>query len=314
MKKLLGLLLAVAMVLTLVTVAPSFADPLEYFNVDWIESTDGSGNRINLLTGAHAGAPGSAGAKGAMFGELSDDVAAGAQYIHFIGWYMPLVELADVGVSIDGADPVYGGFITSEDGLFTALAGFDNVSYVRRINFYYPIEEGSHTFDLVAKFTNGTTKVIYNAYYNNGGNIALNKPVYSALSTVPAGGASFNSNNEFWNLNYINDGSATLFVGTAEPLGWYAASATPDVECAVTIDLQGQYAVSRVNLLAMGFNNAAFPNTYRVLASADGVNWQDIGGEEGVVANFFDKIATYDTDVTARYGRSSGITENIFAG
>ncbi|MCR5056920.1 MAG: discoidin domain-containing protein [Clostridia bacterium] len=303
MKKLLGLLLAVALVVSLVTVAPSFADPSELLNVDWIETTDGSGNRINLLTGAHGGIPGSAAMKGAMFGELSDDVAAGAQYIHFIGWYMPLAELADVGVSIDGADPVYGGFMTSEDGLFTALAANDNVSYVRRINFYYPIQEGSHTFDLVAKFTNDSTKIIYSGYYSNGGNVALNKPVYATLSTVPAGGACFHSDNGFWNISFINDGSATLFTGATEPLGWYAASATADVDCTVTIDLQGQYDVTRVNLLAMGFNNAAFPNTYRVLASADGVNWQDIGGEEGVAANFFDKIATYDTNVTARYIR-----------
>ena len=291
------------MVLTLVTVAPSFADPIEWINIDWIESTDGGGTRINLLTGAVGGAPGGAGTKGSMFGELSDDVAAGAQYIHFIGWYMPLAELADVGVSIDGADPVYGGYMTYEQALVDSLAAFDNVAYVRRVNFYYPIEEGSHTLELVAKFTDETTKVIYNAYYNNGGNVALNKPVYSTISTVPEGGACFNSNNEFWNINYINDGSATLFVNTVEPLGWYASSATPDVESTVTIDLQGQYDVTRVNLLAMGFNNAAFPNTYRVLASADGVNWQDIGGEEGIAANFFDKIATYATDVTARYIR-----------
>ncbi len=302
MKRLLGIVLALAMLLTLVSVVPSFADPVEWVNIDWIDSTDGSGNQINLLTGAKGGQYGVApDIAGAMLGELSDDVAAGAQFIHFIGWYMPLKELADVGVSIDGGELVYGGYMVEEQGLYEALASFDNVGYVRRINFYYPIQEGSHTLDVVAKFADDSEKTIFSTYYTNGGNIALNKPVYSSISTVPAGGACFNSNNEFWNINYINDGSATLFVGTSEPLGWYAASATPDVESRIIIDLEGQYAVNRVELLSMGFNNSAFPNTYQVLASADGITWYKIGQEEGVAANFFTKRSSFAADVTARY-------------
>ena len=308
MKKVLSFVLVIALVLSLVIAVPSFADAVEFINVDWIESTDGSGTRINLLTGAFGGAPNGAGTKGAMFGDLTDDVEAGAQYIHFIGWYMPLAALADVGVSIDGGSPVYGGYMTEEQGLYTALAAYDNVVYVRRINFYYPIEDGSHTLELVAKFTDDSTKVIFNGYYTNGGNVALGKPVYSTIS----GTGAFNSNNVYWNINYINDGSAKLFDGkTNEPLGWYAASAVPDVESTVTIDLQGQYAISRIVLQAMGFNNTGFPNTYRVLVSADGINWKDVGGEAGVVANFYDKLSTYQPDVTARYVRIYSTVFNL---
>ena len=57
MKKVLSFVLVIALVLSLVIAVPSFAAGTEWFNIDWIDSTDGSGNRINLLTDAVGGPP-----------------------------------------------------------------------------------------------------------------------------------------------------------------------------------------------------------------------------------------------------------------
>ena len=303
MKKLLGIILAVALVMSMVTIVPGYAVATEYINVDWISCYDSTPELLAALAGAHAYGDFGTLVHGAMLGNLKA-IAPTASILQFVGWYMPLKEMTDVGVRIDGGDVICDGYATYAQDLFDALAGFENSPYVMRIVANLPVLEGNHLVELVALFADETSKVIYQMYYTNDDDVALGKPAYCTLDTVPSGGGALVSNNGFWNPLFINDGTATLFTGAETPLGWYVSTTTEDMDARIYIDLEGVYKIDSIVLESMGFNNIAWPNTYSVKVSLDGLEWTTVGGESGTTANLFGKYAEYDlskSEVTAQY-------------
>jgi len=297
--------LAIALVLSLVTIVPSFADAYEILNIDWVNTCLPDLNDISYCVPAGAYID-FADAPRVFLGNLSGDVAKGAAIIQFVAWYMPKKGLADVGIRIDGGDVDYDGYATVINDLTAAVAGmgYSNAENVMRIIIETPIiTEGTHKIEVVAKHTDDTTKVIYEIYYTDSDSVAIGKPVFTFLETVPAGGGKLTSDNVYWNPKFINDGVAPIFEGSEVPLGWYASTTTSDVDSKVYIDLQGIYDIDLVTLDAMGFNNIAFPNTYKIYTSVDGITWTELGGEAGIesVPASFAKDSVFEGKGNARY-------------
>ncbi|MCR5693501.1 MAG: discoidin domain-containing protein [Clostridia bacterium] len=309
MKRVLGIVLALAMLISLVSVVPSFAAAFEVLNIDWFKSLDGEGAEIDTLQGAAAFTdldvnPDHFG----TLGGLADDIDAGAVWIQFVGWYLPLTDCSDVGYRVDGGDAVYDGFAVSQPQLCDALAGFgwDNYELALRVVAYIPIQAGTHTIEILASFPDQSEKVIYSTTYFGSENISFGKPVVSTLETVPAGGGKLISNNQFWNKNMINDGERPVFDGVNVcNLGWYISTTTPDVDGNLYIDLEGIYSIDGIALEAMGFNDTAFPNEYTIYTSLDGINWTEVLSDFGAEKiSSWDFAKTYSVNVkSARYFR-----------
>ncbi len=303
MKKLLGIVLALALVLSLVTIVPAFAAEQEVLNIDWINTCMPNLDDVSFCVPAAAyfdfdKAPQS------YLGNLSADVQQGATIIQFVGWYMSLTALDDVGIRRDGGEIEYDGYARDESGLNDAIAnmGYTNSAYAKRLVIETPILSGTHKLEVVAKLAGGSTKVIYEIYYSDSDSVAVGKPVYTSLETVPAGGGKLTSDNVYWNPSFINDGVAPIFEGNEVPLGWYASTTTGDVDSKVYIDLKGIYDINLVTLDAMGFNNIAFPNTYKVYTSLDGASWTELGGESGIAAiPQFTRDSVFEGKGNARY-------------
>ena len=302
MKKLLGIVLAVALMLSLVTIVPSFAVTGEALNLDWISCYNDNQELIAALSGANAWVDFGDLNPGSILGNLKE-IAEGATVLQFVGWYLSTKEIADVGLSVDGGEIEYNGYAYYEQGLVDALVnmGWENAQYALRVVVEPQILEGNHTLTLYAKFADGSSKKIYEMFYSNKKGVAVGKPAYASLQTVPAGGGALISDNVFWNPSFITDGTATLFANVETPLGWYASTTTEDVDAKLCIDLEGVYSIDSVLVEAMGFNNIAWPQEYKVLTSLDGKEWKELGGESGVTINNFSRVKEYAGKGNARY-------------
>ncbi|MBO4364497.1 MAG: discoidin domain-containing protein [Clostridia bacterium] len=307
MKKIIGLLLAVALIFTLVSVLPAAAF-VNVLNMDYINVLNAEGVAVGQVVGGSAVWDFTNTYDAGYIGDLKPIVNAGGVYLDIMGWYMPEKEMADIGLSFDGGEPTYGYALYDQNLIDVLVAnGYgDTASLALRISAMLPIQEGTHEIAFVVKFADGTTRTIYKFRYRNlydtvYENVALNKPVYSEIYAPPSEFCAI-SDNDFWKSEFINDGQAPVFEGAVVPLGWYVYTNGPDVDARAYIDLQGVYDVKEVKMTSMGFNVYSYPNTYKVLASMDGVNWTEIGGESGAgVITAWGKSRRFDTDIQARY-------------
>ena len=160
MKKLLGIALVISMLLVLVSVIPSQAAITERVNVDEISlrKEDGTTKVADLSKG-----------NGDELGQIKSYVESGAAIIYFNGWYAPPKPLLDIGFQTDDGDVEWG--FGKNDGTGSVVAGWvgfdENGHWTLRAAGGIPIQEGSHTYKVVAKFTDETTKVIHSAHYYN---------------------------------------------------------------------------------------------------------------------------------------------------
>lgn len=303
MKKVIGLLLAVAFIFTLVSVLPASAFE-NVLNIDYIRVLTAEGDLVAQVVGGSAVWDFTNTYDAGYIGDVKSFVNAGGVFFEFMSWYMPEKEMADVGVSVDGGEPSYDGYTIYDPYVIEAIAGMgDTVPLTLRINAFLPIQEGTHDIAFVVKFVDGTTHTIYKFRYRNlYENAALNKPVYAEVYAPPSEICAI-SDNVFWQSQFINDGQAPVFDGVnVVPLGWYVYTNGPDVDAKAYIDLQGVYDVKEVKMTTMGFNVYSYPNTYKVLASMDGISWTEIGGESGVAAtSVWGQSKKFDADIQARY-------------
>ena len=226
--------------------------------------------------------------KGADLGNISNVVKkTGAMGIALIGWYFPEVadSIADFGYQIDDEEIVYGAMgLTANNDVIAALASWggkwaERASSTRNFSGTIPLREGAHTVRFIVKFNDGGTKVLYqSSYINDDSDIALNKPVVFTTNGIKNASG-------YWADNFIADGYNPVHnpavVADPVPLGIYAGVTEGHVTGDIYIDLLGIYDLSKVSIHPQGFAQAAFPNTYNVYTSMDGVNWDKIGGEEG---------------------------------
>ncbi len=309
MKKIIGLLLAVAFIFTLVSVLPAAAF-VNVLNIDYINVLTAEGVAVGQAVGGSAVWDFTNTYDAGYIGDLKPLVNAGGVFFDIMGWYMPEKEMADIGLSFDGGEPTYGYALYDQNLIDVLVAnGYgDTAPLALRISAMLPIQEGTHEITFVIKFADNTTRTIYKFRYRNlyvvedeFENVALNKPVYAEISAAE-GVAAFISANEYWQSEFINDGQAPVFDGAVVPLGWFIAATAPDVDAKAYIDLQGVYDVKEIEMVTMGFNVFAYPNTYKVYASEDGINWTEVGGESGVAATAtWGQSKTFDTDIQARY-------------
>ena len=306
MKKIIGLLLAVAFIFTLVSVLPAAAF-VNVLNIDYINVLTAEGVAVGQAVGPSATVDFANTIDAGYIGDLKPLVDAGGVFFDIMGWYMPEKEMADIGLSFDGGEPTYG-YALYDQNLIDVLVTYgygDTAPLALRISAMLPIQEGTHEIAFVVKFADNTTRTIYKFRYRNlyDGleNVALNKPVYAEIYAPPSEFCAI-SDNVYWQNQFINDGQAPVFEGLEVPLGWYVYTNGPDVDARAYIDLQGVYDVKEVKMTSMGFNVYSYPNTYKVLASMDGVNWTEIGGESGVpYTTVWGQSKTFDTDIQARY-------------
>ncbi|MBP5312998.1 MAG: discoidin domain-containing protein [Clostridia bacterium] len=305
MKRLLGIILAVAMVISLVTVMPAFAADAEILNIDFVKAYTDGGDFVSQVAGANAYYGVDYVHETALEG-VDEAIASGASLLEFVAWYMPLQELADVGLRVDGGAVVYDGFMSYQQALVDAVAGWgDNYALTQRIFAYATILEGAHKVELVAKFTDDSEKTLYTWSYDTNGQIAVGKPVYNTATAADNVVAKATAT-QFWLDEFLVDGIAPVFDGaTVVPLGTYYAFTNPDVDLNYYIDLQGIYDLSSVTLYQQGFLIEGFPTAYTISSSLDGVNWTVIADvEDHVIPNkawyYSDSFATGNR---ARYVR-----------
>ncbi len=299
MKKVLGLILAVALIFTLISIVPTFAFD-EVLNVDWVKATESDGNEIATVCAAtvlwdyYDNVP--------VF-ELSGvagAISGGATLFNIVAWYMPDQEMADIGLRVDGGEIVYDGYCTYQQALVDAVAafgaGWENASMTLRINAYTPILEGSHTIEVIAKFTDESTKGIVTFKYRTD-NISSGKTAVEVLN----GALSMRSG--FWEPSYATDGQAPVFDGANVcPLGWYVADPSSASNARLYVDLEAQYAINNVSLRPMGWmDGCMFPGTWEILASTDGATWEQISSGSGRTGNQTETVSTDVSNVTARY-------------
>ncbi|MBQ3894066.1 MAG: hypothetical protein II739_01965, partial [Clostridia bacterium] len=276
MKKIIGLLLAVAFIFTLVSVLPAAAF-VNVLNIDYINVLTAEGVAVGQAVGGSAVWDFTNTHDAGYIGDLKPLVNAGGVFFDIMGWYMPEKEMADIGLSFDGGEPIYGYALYDQNLIDVLVAnGYgDTAPLALRISAMLPIQEGTHEIAFVVKFADNTTRTIYKFRYHNlydtvYENVALNKPVYAEVYAPPSEICAI-SDNVFWQNQFINDGQASVFDGVnVVPLGWYVYTNGPDVDARSYIDLQGVYDVKEVKMTSMGFNVYSYPNTYKVLASMDG--------------------------------------------
>ena len=276
MKKIIiSTILVLAMVLSLCSFAGAADTPWEYCQMDFVLLWNKDVAFIENM------------GKGSDLGQIKPAVDAGANGICLIGWYYPPTTdgIADFGYQVDDGEIVYDSVACIYDAnLAPALVSFggdwvDRADYARNFNGNIPIQAGSHTVKLIAKFADGSTKAIYQTHYiNDDSDIALNKPVYIELKNGIRNGSGY------WDDSYINDGFNPVHkpdvVPDPVPLGFYPV-AVGHVTADIYIDLEGEYDLTKVALHSQGFYSQSFPNTYNVYTSKDGVSWDKIGGDSG---------------------------------
>ena len=159
MKKLLGIALVISMLLVLVSVIPSQAAITERVNVDELSLKTEGGTKVADLSKGN----------GDELGQIKSYVESGATIIYFNGWYAPPKPLLDIGFQTDDGDVEWG--FGKNDGTGSVVAGWvgfdENGLWTLRAAGGIPVQEGSHTYKVVAKFTDGETKVIHSAHYYN---------------------------------------------------------------------------------------------------------------------------------------------------
>ncbi|MBP5313000.1 MAG: hypothetical protein J6112_09240, partial [Clostridia bacterium] len=226
------------MVVSLVTVLPATAADVEILNIDFVKAYTDGGELVSQVGDASALTPVSYVHEYALNG-VGEAVAGGATQLQFTCWYMPLQELADVGISVDGGAVVYGGFMSYQQVLADAVAGWgDNSALIRRIDANTAILEGAHKVDLVAKFIDDSEKTLFTWSYDTNGQVAVGKPVYNT-ATAADGVTAKATATQFWMDEYLVDGIAPVFDGaTVVPLGTYYAFTNPVVDLNYYIDLQ----------------------------------------------------------------------------
>ncbi|MBO4362841.1 MAG: discoidin domain-containing protein [Clostridia bacterium] len=114
-------------------------------------------------------------------------------------------------------------------------------------------------------------------------NLALDKTVEVEMETNNSGdnpdmGAGF------WSSEFLTDGEWPAFLNNGEipPLGWYSSSPDLEVDLTLELDLEDVYNISEIRLLPQKFiGGYTFPSSYEVSISADGKNYEVIGGETG---------------------------------
>ena len=307
MKKLLGIILTVALVFTMASVLPAFAFD-EVFNLDFVEAYVDyeSETPVATLAGGSAVLDFGDDTPAKFMPLVGPAVQKGATLFYVVAWYMPSKELADIGYSVDGGEAVYDEFAIYQAALCDAIkgmgAGWENGDFALRIQLVAPILEGRHEMKLVAKFADGTSKPIYIFNYDTN-NVAYQKTVHEELN----GGASMGSG--FWTPEYANDGLAPIFDGVnTVPLGWYIAS--PGTACStnLVIDLGNIYDVYSVGIVPMGWmNGIMFPGSYKITVSEDGENWSEVYSASGRSGAQTEPVICDFTSVNARYV-SFGIT------
>ena len=98
----------------------------------------------------------------ADMGQLKGFVDNGAVNIHAAGWYLPTSAMEDIGYQHDDGEITWGtAFVDS------AIYGPLNSELPLRYRFDTPILEGTHTFRIVARLTNGEVVTAFETHYVN---------------------------------------------------------------------------------------------------------------------------------------------------
>ena len=160
MKRLIGIVIALVILLAPISAIPSQAAITELVIVDELSLKTEGGTKVADLSMAN----------GDELGQIKSYVVdSGAAMIYFNGWYAPPKPLLDIGFQTDDGEIQWG--FGKNDGTGSVVAGWagfdENGPWTLRANGGIPIQEGSHTFKVVAQFTDDTTKVIHSAHYYN---------------------------------------------------------------------------------------------------------------------------------------------------
>ncbi|MBO7406640.1 MAG: LPXTG cell wall anchor domain-containing protein [Clostridia bacterium] len=148
MKKLVALVLSVAIVLSLAMV--STVSAAGTFCADSFAVTRADGSVVNEFGAV------------ADMGQLKGFVDNGAVNIHAAGWYLPTSAMEDIGYQHDDGEITWGtAFVDS------AIYGPLNSELPLRYRFDTPILEGTHTFRILARLTNGEVVTAFETHYIN---------------------------------------------------------------------------------------------------------------------------------------------------
>ena len=148
MKKLVALVLSIAMVLSLALVSTVSAAGTFCADLFELRRADGS-------VAANVGAV-------ADMGQIKGYVDDGATVIHAQGWYLPESAMEDIGYQHDNGDITWGTAFV-DPNIYGPLGS----ELPLRYNFDAPILEGSHTFKVVARLTNGEIVTAHETTYVN---------------------------------------------------------------------------------------------------------------------------------------------------
>lgn len=167
MKKVLTIVLATALLFTLVAVLPAFAET-EQLWVDFVRVLDSAGAQTGGDLVAGFGAQNFSDTPFSSVGDMSK--INDATYLFIAGWYAPLKEMTDIGYRVDGGDVVYGDFSSFSQETRDIIAGwqnFENADFYKSFAVPAPLQANYHEIELVAKFADSTTKAIYKVCYNS---------------------------------------------------------------------------------------------------------------------------------------------------
>ncbi|MBO7406226.1 MAG: discoidin domain-containing protein, partial [Clostridia bacterium] len=249
--------------------------------------------------------------KGPNLGQLTKPVAAGANSLYIIGWYLPPATIATMSYQVDNGElmPINVAFVQDTADAITSW-GYNGNLY-RGFDALVPLQEGAHTVKLVATLVSGRTVVFYQtSYKNDESDIALDKPVFIDLQSGLRNAAGY------WADEYVNDGYNPVHnpnvVADPVPLGFYPVEnpvGTP-IRAKIYIDLQGVYDLTEIDLHPQGFNNQTFPSAYDLYTSVDSVNWELVASVTGRTGN----VDSADPFVYATTNRAQYILLDIKGG
>ena len=299
MKKVLGLILTVALIFTLITIVPTFAFD-EVLNIDWVKACAGDKTEIAVVCPAGVTWDYYDNVPVSNLSGVAGAIDKGATQFNIVAWYMPQKELADIGLSIDGGEVDYDGYCSHQQALCDAVAafgaGWENANLVLRIDAWTPIQEGQHTIELIGKFTDNTTKKIHTFAYRTD-NISTGKPAFEELNGAVSARAGF------WDPSFATDGVAPVFDGVNTcPLGWYVANNSAASTAKIYVDLEAVFSVNNVTIQPMGWmNGVMFPGKWEISASVDGSTWTVLGSGSGRTGTQTEPVSTDVSNVEARY-------------
>ncbi|MBR7077557.1 MAG: hypothetical protein IKI41_02300, partial [Clostridia bacterium] len=150
MKKIIGLLLAVAFIFTLVSVLPASAFE-NVLNIDYVRVLNSEGGMVAQVVGGSAVWDFTNTYDAGYIGDVKSFVNAGGVFFDIMGWYMPEKEMADIGLSFDGGEPTYGYALYDQNLIDVLVAnGYgDTAPLALRISAMLPIQEGTHEIAFV---------------------------------------------------------------------------------------------------------------------------------------------------------------------